>query len=149
MYAADPPRDPPWGCMGRETPFCFWSKERKKENRQPKGGMGGRRTVHRHHTGLLEQAADQMSITPFLFSALADEEYDKIAPVIACTLPALTDSIPERKRKELAGEVTRELQVVGNAASIAIGTWVRSNDKFKAPDFLELSHDFPVPTRHV
>ena len=52
--------------------------------------------------------------------------------MIACTLPALTDSIPERKRKELAGEVTRELQVVGNAASIAIGTWVRSNDKFKA-----------------
>ena len=40
--------------------------------------------------------------------------------MIACTLPALTDSIPERKRKELAGEVTRELQVVGNAASIAI-----------------------------
>ena len=52
--------------------------------------------------------------------------------MIACTLPALTDSIPERKRKELAGEVTRELQVVGNAASIAIRTWVRSNDKPKA-----------------
>ena len=40
--------------------------------------------------------------------------------MIACTLPALTDFIPERKRKELAGEVARELQVVGNAASIAI-----------------------------
>jgi len=39
--------------------------------------------------------------------------------VIACTLPALTDSIPERKRGELAGEVTSELQVVGKAASIA------------------------------
>ena len=39
------------------------------------------------------------------FGALAEEEYDKIAPVIACTLPALTDSIPERKRRELAGEV--------------------------------------------
>ena len=46
------------------------------------------------------------------FGALAEEEYDKIAPVIACTLPALTDSIPERKRGELAGEVTSELQVV-------------------------------------
>ena len=36
---------------------------------------------------------------------LAGEEYDKTAPVIACTLPAhaLTDSIPERKREELAG----------------------------------------------
>ena len=44
------------------------------------------------------------------FGALAEEEYDKIAPVIACTLPALTDSIPERKRGELAGEVTSELQ---------------------------------------
>ena len=39
---------------------------------------------------------------------------------------------PLLRAKELAGEVTRELQVVGNAASIAIGTWVRSNDKFKA-----------------
>ena len=58
--------------------------------------------------------------------------HDKIAPVIACTLPALTDSIPERKRGELAGEVTRELQVVGKAASIAIQTWVRNNDKTKA-----------------
>ena len=66
------------------------------------------------------------------FGALAEEEYDKIAPVIACTLPALTDSMPERKRKELAGEVTRELQIVGNAASVAIRTWVRSNDKTKA-----------------
>ena len=37
------------------------------------------------------------------FGALTEEEYDKIAPVIACTLPALTDSIPERKRRELAG----------------------------------------------
>ena len=64
--------------------------------------------------------------------ALAEEEYDKIAPVIACTLPALTDSIPERKRGELAGEVTSELQVVGKAASIAIQTWVRNNDKTKA-----------------
>ena len=60
----------------------------------------------------------------------------KIAPVIACTLPALTShgllSIPERKRGELAGEVTSELQVVGKAASIAIQTWVRNNDKTKA-----------------
>ena len=67
-----------------------------------------------------------------IFGALAGEEYDKIAPVIACTLPALTDSIPERKREELAGEVTRELQVVGKAASIAIQTWVRNNDKTRA-----------------
>ena len=29
------------------------------------------------------------------FGALAEEEYDKIAPVIACTLPALTDPRPE------------------------------------------------------
>ena len=53
-------------------------------------------------------------------------------PVIACTLPALTDPIPERKRRELAGEVTSELQVVGKAASIAILTWMRNNDKTKA-----------------
>ena len=38
----------------------------------------------------------------------------------------------ERKRRELAGEVTSELQVVGKAASIAIQTWVRNNDKTKA-----------------
>ena len=53
--------------------------------------------------------------------------------MIACTLPALTDPIPERKRGELAGEVTSELQVVGKAASIAIQTWLRNNDKTKAP----------------
>merc|ERR1711965_1010025 len=50
----------------------------------------------------------------------------------SCDVPALTDSIPERKRRELAGEVTSELQVVGKAASIAIQTWVRNNDKTKA-----------------
>ena len=69
------------------------------------------------------------------FGALTEEEYDKIAPVIACTLcpvPARTDPIPERKRGELAGEVTSELQVVGKAASIAVQTWVRNNDKTKA-----------------
>ena len=51
---------------------------------------------------------------------------------VACTLPALTDPIPERKKRELAGEVTSELQIVGKAASIAIQTWVRNNDKTKA-----------------
>jgi len=35
-------------------------------------------------------------------------------------------------RGELAGEVTSELQVVGKAASIAIQTWVRNDDKTKA-----------------
>jgi len=55
------------------------------------------------------------------FGALAEEEYDKIAPVIACTLPALTDSIPERKRGELAGEVTSELQVNSCNARLAGG----------------------------
>ena len=59
-------------------------------------------------------------------------EYDKIAPVIACTLPALTDTITERKRGELAGEVTSELQAVGKAASTAIQTWARNNDTTKA-----------------
>ena len=59
------------------------------------------------------------------FGALAEEEYDKIAPVIACTLPALTDSIPERKRKELAGEVTRELQVVGRAYYLTLARHFR------------------------
>ena len=83
-------------------------------------------------TFLRRARAASLKAIGFKFGALAEEEYDKIAPVIACTLPALTDSIPERKRKELAGEVTRELQVVGNAASIAIRTWVRSNDKSKA-----------------
>ena len=34
------------------------------------------------------------------FGALAEEEYDKIAPVIACTLPALTDSIPKESERE-------------------------------------------------
>ena len=28
-----------------------------------------------------------------------EEEYDKIAPVIACTLPALTDSLPKGRER--------------------------------------------------
>ena len=70
-------------------------------------------------TGPRRQRGESCSRRPADMAA-RQEEYDKIAPVIACTLPALTDSIPERKRGELAGEVTRELQVVGKAASIAI-----------------------------
>ena len=34
------------------------------------------------------------------FGALAEGEYDKIAPVIACTLPALTDTITVNRKKE-------------------------------------------------
>ena len=41
--------------------------------------------------------------------------------------------------RELAGEVTSELQVVGKAASIAIQTWVRNNDKTKRERFLIFS----------
>jgi len=33
------------------------------------------------------------------FGALTEEGYDKIAPVIACTLPALTDSIYPKERE--------------------------------------------------
>ena len=40
--------------------------------------------------------------------------------------------LPERKKRELAGEVTSELQAVGKAASTAIQTWMRNNDKTKA-----------------
>ena len=80
------------------------------------------------------------------FGALAEEEYDKIAPVIACTLPALTDSIPERKRKERArrrgderttgsgersldchkdmGTEQRQIQGTGGRAKKNIG-WIR------------------------
>ena len=69
--------------------------------------------------------------------------------MIACTLPALTDPIPERKRGELAGEVTRELQVVGNAASIAIRTWVRSNDKSKTATSGRAREEYRVDRAYV
>ena len=38
------------------------------------------------------------------FGALAEEEYDKIAPIIACTLPALTDSTYPKERAGRAQE---------------------------------------------
>ena len=38
------------------------------------------------------------------FGALAEEEYDKIAPVIACTLPALTDSTCPKERERSSQE---------------------------------------------
>ena len=59
-------------------------------------------------TSLRRARAASLKAKGSRFGALAEEEYDKIAPVIACTLPALTDSIPERKRRELAGEVTSD-----------------------------------------
>ena len=56
--------------------------------------------------------------------------------MIACTLPALTDSIlPERKRGELAGEVTTDEGAAGSGEGSLdrpIQTWVRNNDKTKA-----------------
>ena len=58
------------------------------------------------------------------FGALAEEEYDKIAP--DCLHAARTDRLqnkyPKEERGTLAGEVTSEMQVVGKAASIAIQT---------------------------
>ena len=80
-------------------------------------------------TSLRRARAASLKAMGSRFGALAEEEYDKIAPVIACTLTALTDSIPERKREELAGEVTRELQVVGKAASTAIQTWCETTTR--------------------
>ena len=76
------------------------------------GGAG----LKRHRYGFLRRArAASLKAMGSRFGALAEGEYDKIAPVIACTLPALTDPIPERKKRELAGEVKSELQVVGKA----------------------------------
>ena len=68
--------------------------------------------AHSHHTRVacLALVVGRQGRGVSRFGALVKEEYDKIAPVIACTLPALTDAIPGRKREELAGEVTRELQ---------------------------------------
>ena len=85
-----------------------------------------------HSTQARHRCEKEFKQNNSLSQQTGSEEYDKIAPVIACTLPALTDSVPERKRGELAGEVTSELQVVGKAASIAKQTWVRNNDKTKA-----------------
>ena len=104
--------------------FLSFTRARRVEREAPKSKDPA--------TSLRRARATSLKAMGSRFGALAEEEYDKIAPVIACTLPALTDSIPERKRRELAGEVTSELQVVGKAASIAIQTWVRNNDKTKA-----------------
>ena len=75
-----------------------------------------RRTQKRDTATFLRRArAASLKAKGSRFGALAEEEYDKIAPVIACTLPALTDPIPERKKRDL-GEVTSELQVVGEGS---------------------------------
>ena len=84
-------------------------------------------------TSLRRARAASLKAMGSRFGALAEEEYDKIAPG-DCLHAARThlSRTPVHKRGELAGEVTSELQVVGKAASIAIQTWVRNNDKTKA-----------------
>ena len=62
-----------------------------------RGGRGGGGHIARKEKGLPVSLSLSLSLSPSL-------SLSKIAPVIACTLPALTDSIPERKRGELAGE---------------------------------------------
>ena len=141
------------GCSGHSARGVGWAlcvqsaaEVRKRKHRPIIGSTNRTPSLARATARVEREAPDSKDTATFLrraraaslkakwsrFGALAEEEYDKIAPVIACTLPALTDSIPERKRGELAGEVTSELQVVGKAASSAILTWMRNNDKTKA-----------------
>ena len=52
--------------------------------------------------------------------------------MIACTLPALTDTINRKKERGACRRGDERTTGSGKAASIAIQTWVRNNDKTKA-----------------
>ena len=54
-------------------------------------------------TSLRRATAASLKAIGSRFGALAEGEYDKIAPVIACTLPALTDTITEKKERGARG----------------------------------------------
>ena len=60
-------------------------------------GTGPRSLCKDTATFLRRARAASLNAMGSRFGALFEEEYDKIAPVIACTLPALTDSIPKER----------------------------------------------------
>ena len=58
---------------------------------------------------------------------LDEDGYDALAPAVGGVLPALVDDLPEKSRRDLGAGVTRNLQVVAEAATGAVQRWISSS----------------------
>ncbi|EOD10364.1 hypothetical protein EMIHUDRAFT_248410 [Emiliania huxleyi CCMP1516] len=66
------------------------------------------------------------------YRALDEDGYDALAPAVGGVLPALVDDLPEKSRRDLGAGVTRNLQVVAEAATGAVQRWIQLNDEATA-----------------
>jgi len=63
---------------------------------------------------------------------LDEDGYDALAPAVGGVLPALVDDLSEKSRRDLGAGVTRNLQVVAEAATGAVQRWIQLNDEATA-----------------
>mgnify|MGYP000170149357 FL=1 len=56
---------------------------------------------------------------------LDEDGYEALAPAVGGVLPALVDDLTEKSRRDLGAGVTRNLQVVAEAATGAVQRWIQ------------------------
>ncbi|EOD15944.1 hypothetical protein EMIHUDRAFT_210882 [Emiliania huxleyi CCMP1516] len=66
------------------------------------------------------------------YRVLDEDGYDALAPAVGGVLPALADDLSEKSRRDLGAGVTRNLQVVAEAATGAVQRWIQLNDEATA-----------------
>ena len=66
------------------------------------------------------------------YRVLEEDGYDALAPAVGGVLPALVDDLSEKSRRDLGAGVTRNLQVVAEAATGAVQRWIQLNDEATA-----------------
>ncbi|EOD18631.1 hypothetical protein EMIHUDRAFT_255827 [Emiliania huxleyi CCMP1516] len=66
------------------------------------------------------------------YRVLDEDGYDALAPAVGGVLPALVDDLSEKSRRDLGAGVTRNLQVVAEAATGAVQRWTQLNDEATA-----------------
>ena len=66
------------------------------------------------------------------YRVLDEDGYDALAPAVGGVLPALVDDLSEKSRRDLGAGVTRNLQVVAEAATGAVQRWIQLNDEATA-----------------
>ena len=66
------------------------------------------------------------------YRVLDEDGYDALAPAVGGVLPALVDDLSEKSRRDRGAGVTRNLQVVAEAATGAVQRWIQLNDEATA-----------------
>ena len=65
------------------------------------------------------------------YRVLDEDGYDALAPAVGGVLPALVDDLSEKSRRDLGAGVTRNLQVVAEAATGAVQRWIKEKKERK------------------